>query len=138
MKTEYPSARDPWLMLLLYGAPLGVVLFGGFLLTSSVGAGIYAMLTGGVIGGIVAALSFPCVYVVSDVGVRIRCGIFDEDVPLAKIRSVKPSWSLWAAPALSLRRVKITFDHGSCLISPRDREGFIADLEARLKAHRPE
>jgi hypothetical protein len=71
MKTEYPSAWDPWLMLLLYGAPLGVVLFGGFLLTSSVGAGIYAMLTGGVIGGIVAALSFPCVYVVSDVGVRI-------------------------------------------------------------------
>jgi hypothetical protein len=59
-------------------------------------------------------------------------------VPLAKIRSVKPSWSLLAAPALSLRRVKITFDHGSCLISPRDREGFIADLEARLKAHRPE
>jgi hypothetical protein len=138
MKTEYPSARAPWLITVLCGVPAGVVLFGGFLLTRSVGAGIYMMLTGGVIGGIVAALSFPCYYVVSDAGVRIKSGIGDEEVPLAKIRKVEPSWSPWAAPALSLRRVKITLDHGSCLISPRDREAFIADLEARLKAHRPE
>lgn len=124
-------------MTLLCGVPVGVVLLGAFLLTRSAGAGIYVMLTGGVVGLITAALSFPCYYAVSDAGVRIKCGMGDEDVPWAKIRRIEPSWSPWAAPALSLRRVKLTLDHGSRLISPRDREAFIADLETRLKAHRP-
>ena len=84
METKYPSARDPWLMTLLCGVPVGVVLSGVFLLTRSAGAGIYAMLTGGVVGLITAALSFPCYYVVSDAGVRIKCGLGDDDVPLAK------------------------------------------------------
>ncbi|MSU52968.1 MAG: hypothetical protein CK538_05240 [Opitutia bacterium] len=121
-----------------FGTPVAVVVFGGFSLSKSMGLGIYVMLTGGVIFGLVAAFSLPCFYVVSDAGVRIKCGVFDEDLPLAKIRKIELSWSPLSAPALSLRRAKITLEDGTRLVSPREREAFIADLEARLKIQRVE
>jgi hypothetical protein len=132
MKTEYPSRIDPWLAIVLVGAPLIVVAAGVFTLTNSVGAGIVTIITGLIVGGMIAALSIPCVYTLTDESLKIKSGMLEDEVPLRKIRGAEKSSSLWSAPALSLRRIKITLEDGSRSISPKDRDGFIIDLEARL------
>ena len=132
MRTEYLSRIDSWLAIVLIGAPLLVVAAGVFTLTSSLGAGIVTMITGLIVGGMIAALSLPCVYTLTDESLKIKSGMLEDEVPLRTIRRAEKSSNLWSAPALSLRRVKITLDDGSRFISPKDRDGFITDLEARL------
>ena len=131
MKTEYPSRGDSC-AIVLFGAPLIVVAVGVYTMTESVGAGIVAIVTGLLAGGVIAALSVPCLYTLTDDSLKIKSGMLEDEVPLRKIRSAEKSSSVWSAPALSLRRVKITLEDGSRVISPKDRDGFIADLEARL------
>lgn len=133
MKTVYPSRVDSWLALVLAGTPLAVVTVGVFTLNKSPGAGIVAIVMGIFIGGLIAALSIPCVYTLGDDSLRIKSGILEEVIALREIRGAEQSFSLWSAPALSLQRVKITLADGSRVISPRDRDGFIADLHARLR-----
>lgn len=133
MKTEYPSRVDSWLAIVMGGVPLIVIAVGVFTLTTSVGAGIVAIITGLVVGGVIAALSIPCVYTLTDDSLKIRSGLLEDEVPLRKIRGAEKSGSLWSAPALSLRRVKVTLEDGVRVISPQDRDGFIADLDTRLR-----
>jgi hypothetical protein len=135
--TVYPSAIDAWLIVVLVAAPLSIVATGTVLLTRSTGAGLILILSGMLVGALIAALSVPCRYTLTSAQLRVRCGIIDDTVPLSKIRSVEASNSAWSAPALSLRRVKINLDDGFRLISPKERDLFIADLHARLAARAP-
>jgi hypothetical protein len=45
------------------------------------------------------------------------------------------AWN-WLAPALSLQRVRIDHDRRSMLVSPMQRDRFIAELTARAAATR--
>jgi hypothetical protein len=132
MNKKYPSAVDLWFAAFLIGTPLAIVVFGAFTLNRSAVAGIITIIAGVLIGILMAAFAIPCVYTLTDQSLKIKCGILEDDVPLTKIRKTERSSSTWSAPALSLRRVKITLDDGFRLISPRDRDGFIADLAARI------
>lgn len=132
MKKDYPSRVDFWLAAILIAAPLGSITAGVFTLPKNFGAGMVALLSGVLVGVLVLLLAIPCIYTLSDDSLKIRCGLLEEDLPLHKIRRVEKSRSLWSAPALSLRRVKITLDGDYRLISPKDREGFIADVNLRL------
>jgi len=65
----------------------------------------------------------------------VRSGPFRWTVPLDEIRSVRPSRSLWSSPALSLDRIQIDYGRGrSLLVSPRDRDGFLAAIQRRIGA----
>lgn len=133
MKTEYPSRIDSWLAVVLVGAPLIVVAVGVFTLTNSVGGGLIMIITGLTVAGLIAALSIPCVYTLTEDSLKIKSGMLEDEIPLRKIRGAEKSGSTWSAPALSLQRVKITLEEGSCVISPKDRDRFIADLAVRLE-----
>jgi|GEM_PF-2813548 len=85
---------------------------------------------------------FPCRYTLTDRGLLIQCGIgaiIEEEIAYEKITDVSLSWNLLAAPALSLKRVKIKCEGrrwNFALVSPTDRHGFIAELNRR-RALRP-
>jgi hypothetical protein len=132
MKNEYPSAVDSWLAAVLISAPLAIVICGLLTVTQSIGAGIFAIVAGLGVGGLIAILAIPCRYTLTEESLRIKCGLLEEEIPLGKIGKAERSSSAWAAPALSLKRVKLTVEDGYRLISPRDRDEFIADLESRL------
>ena len=132
MKKEYRSAIDLWLVAVLVGAPFAIVAFGAFSLAKSISFGIGVMIFGGFIGALIAVFSIPCVYTLTDERLKIKCGLLEDNVPLATIKKAEKSSSTRSAPALSLRRVKITLEDGYRLISPKDRDGFIADLTARI------
>lgn len=130
---KYPSAVDAWLAAILVGVPLALLVTGiALLFLLPAGAGGAFILSALGVGGLITALAWPCEYLLSEQGLRIRCGLLVEDIPLHRIRGAEKSGSLWSAPALSIRRVRVVLDHGSRVISPRDRDGFIRDLQARL------
>lgn len=59
----------------------------------------------------------------------IRCGPFRWTVPLREIRAVTPTRNPLSSPALSLDRLRIDYGRGSSvMISPRDKDRFLADL----------
>lgn len=133
MNTVYPSRVDWWLAVLLIGAPVLVVALGFHTLTQSIGAGAILIVSGLAIGALIAALACPCIYTLTDEHLTIRAGLLEETLPLPRIRAVAKSSNPLSAPALSLQRIKLTLDDGYRLISPRERDVFMADLEARLR-----
>lgn len=132
MQIEYPSRVDASLALLLTAAPAIPIALGLYLLRVSVTGGLYVIGTGVLVGAIIALLSIPCRYTLGDCILTIRCGLWREDIPLRQIRRVTKSRSVLSAPALSLQRVRITHAEGTCIISPRDRDAFMAELISRL------
>ena len=130
---KYPSAIDTWLAAILIGAPLLVIGNGIFTLSKSTSAGLILIGVGLTISIIMALFAFPCYYIIGDCSVKIKCGIIEEDLPLEKIQLVEKSSSFLSAPALSLRRVKISLDDGFRLVSPKDRDGFIEILKQKIQ-----
>lgn len=96
-------------------------------------AAIVLILVGVFMGLVVAALSYPCVYILRDNALKIKKGIGEERVEFRDIKSVVPITSVWAAEALSIHRVRIDCGSSSFIISPKDREQFILDITARIK-----
>ena len=136
---SYESKIDAWLAALV-GAAICMTIFSGFTagssdteaLVSSVVA-LIVMVT--IIGG----LAYPCRYVLEPDHLLISSGLlFRQRIAYREITGVEPSSNPFAAPALSLRRVKITYGRRYQLVSPRERDEFIAALRARARlAHAP-
>lgn len=136
-RSAYPSRIDAWLVIVI-AAAIVLVLAQGVLLRHT--APVAALLAFGVAvftGLIVATMTMPCRYELEADHLLIRCGLIRQRIDYADITGIAPSRSLVSAPALSLRRVKIRFTHGVQLVSPREREAFIADLQQRVDAARP-
>ena len=142
----YKSAVDLWVLAIMIGVPLAVILTGVsisfglyfFHWHENIGrfVGVFLMGTGIVTGGLIATFTFPCCYVLTEAELFIRCGVYKLVLPYSKIQRLELSCSLWNAPALSVNRVKIVHDGGFCLVSPKNRSEFIADLQARLPVPR--
>ena len=72
-------------------------------------------------------------YRFTDADLLVRSGPFRWRVPLREITSVRPSRDLLSSPALSLDRLRIDYAKRSfILISPRERDEFLRDLESRI------
>lgn len=67
----------------------------------------------------------------------MRCRIRKWQVPIAGITGITPTSNPLSSPALSLDRLRIDYGRGkSLMISPKNKEQFIRDLEARRRALR--
>jgi hypothetical protein len=71
-------------------------------------------------------------YALTDHLLVVESGPFRWRVPIREIKSVTPTRSALSSPALSLDRLRIEYgDSRSILVSPRDREAFLRELDAR-------
>ena len=71
-------------------------------------------------------------YLIDATSLVIRSGPFHWLVPLREIRSVRPTRDPHSGPALSFDRLRIEYSGGRViLISPREKEEFLADLARR-------
>ena len=80
-------------------------------------------------------LLFATDYTLDAVDLRVRCGPFKWRIPLRDIRAVTATHNPLSSPALSLDRLRI--DYGplkSVMISPADKERFLAELERRRRS----
>lgn len=71
-------------------------------------------------------------YVIDNRILLVRSGPFRWRIPLNEIRSIEPTRNPLSSPALSLDRLRIVYGKNrACMVSPSDREGFIAEIERR-------
>ncbi len=132
MGTRYRSKVDMWMVALL-GLATAAPLYGcAVVLRGGEAAAMAIMLSVTVFTlGLMAWVFFGTHYTLSREILDIRSGPFRWQVPIAKIKDVKPSRSVLSAPAFSTDRLEIVYgSHESVQISPRDRERFLKELSS--------
>jgi len=130
----YPSRIDAWLVVILV-ATIGIVLAQAastYARSPAESLISFAILAATLI--LCALIGYPCEYTLTETQLVVRSGLVRRRIAYRNITAVEPSRSLWAAPALSLRRVKVSFSGRFQLVSPRERERFIDDLQRRVSA----
>lgn len=131
---RYRSRVDWWLGLLIVAVPATSLV--AALALHADGQHGEALIAWAVLAGVLvlyAAVVWPVEYVLERDALVIRFGIVRSRVPYRSIRSVRPSRSLLASPALSLNRLAI--DTGAALpvtISPADASGFLDAIAGRV------
>jgi hypothetical protein len=139
--TVFPTKVDWWLrpllVLPLFGA--GMSLYTGYtrhdpttLLVSVAVLGTYGLIMG--------LIAWPIRYTVGPSGLEVRFGVVRRRFPWERVIAMELSTNPLSSPAMSLDRIAVHYrrDDGSTgqvLISPPDREAFLAEC-ARTRAQR--
>ena len=125
----YHSKTTPWLVAVMV---LALVVLANALWTawhesSTTEFAITAPLI--VLGMALVLSGFRVRYWIADSVLYVRASLFRWTIPVDSIISVKPSRSWMSAPALSTDRLEILHKRGTVMISPREREAFLRELE---------
>ena len=132
--TIYRSAVDLWVALMLLMTPAAAILFSAMLVRQGRAAdAMTVFLVGAGLLLLTILCTFPCRYTILIDTLSIRCGVLCYQVPLSEIKQLEKSVSLRSGPALSLRRVLVATEKRKYLLSPKDREGFMAELQAAME-----
>ena len=130
----FPSRVDAWLVAVLLFAllsPLAAVFLVGANLVFAAVSVLITLL-------VVVLLLVPCRYTLEAEHLLIRCGLIRQRIAYRDITGVTTSGSVLSAPALSLKRVKLSYGRkghtSSQLVSPRDRDVFMQALRERVQA----
>lgn len=126
----FRSAVDWWFYAVVIGAAVVTVsALVPVFTTGRAGAIALSVLAVAASFGLVLWMMLATYYRVDGETLSVRSGPFHWTIPLAQIRSVKPSRSPLSSPALSLDRIEITYGADrSLMVSPKDRQGFLAAI----------
>jgi PH (Pleckstrin Homology) domain-containing protein len=131
---RFESKRDLWIVLYTRVAP--------FVLLAVISAFEYARghnMRGPLAGLIVIVIAEVFLigpilrsiyYVIDGDTLLISGGIARWRVPIRSIRSITPTRSILSSPALSLDRLRIEYDGKRIMVSPEEKQRFIAALKA--------
>ena len=130
---SFRSRVDPLLVAITFG-PVVVVL--GVLVRQGLQRGampsMVATLTLGLALGLVSWIFLDTGYRITSEALLVRSGPLRMTVPLSDLRTARRTRSILSAPALSLRRLELTYGSGKVVvISPLDETGFLTALKAR-------
>ena len=132
MATVYRSKIDVWLIVVLAVA-IVVSLLAALTVLSvrSPAAWSVAAFTAIIGAGLPLWLLLSTHYTLGHGQLVVRSGPFKWRIPVAEITSITPTSNLLSSPALSLDRLRIDYGVGkSVMISPRNKEKFVKDIEA--------
>ena len=119
----FPSKRDWWLGLLIWG----LVLLAAVPALLKPGKGQFIIMIAVIL--FVGWVWFGTGYEISDDELRIRCGPFRQRIPLQEIKEIRKTRSPLSAPACSLDRMEIGYGKSKrVMISPADKENFIKTI----------
>jgi membrane protein YdbS with pleckstrin-like domain len=135
--TVYQSAVDGWIAAMLLMSPVLAAGLGAYLqLDGRPGDAMILFISGVATLLVTAAFTVPCRYTMLDDALSVRCGIIFYQIPFDQIQNVQPSRTLLSGPALSMRRVIVATKQRRYILSPRERDEFIKDLEGSCKMTR--
>ena len=132
----YRSAIDLWVPVLLLMTPVTATFFAVMLIRQGRAADAMTLfLMGAGLLIVTGMFTLPCRYTILEDTLSIRCGVLFYQIPFADIQRVERSASLRSGPALSVRRVLVETKSRKYLVSPKDRDAFIADLQGAIDAN---
>lgn len=130
MKKIYKSKIDTWLLLVL----VSVMAISAYACADVIQsrAGLWPLFVIAGLGIIVPLwLLLGTQYLLEAEQLTVRAGPFKWRIPLAEITKIAPTRNPLSSPALSLDRLRIEYGRGKfVLVSPRDKEQFVRDIEA--------
>lgn len=124
MKTTYTSKVDAWLLVVIIVCllPIFTLLYSELSIISVLVA-VFTLVT-------VCVPVFSIRYVVGDGELIIKWGfIVSQRYPINSIRSIRRTHTMLSAPAASLDRLEICFEHDSVIVSPKRKLAFIDQLQ---------
>jgi len=127
----YRSKIDAWLAVVIGGAMAAVVVACVELIARNPPAmmvQLFAILVAGI--GLPTWILVSTRYQLTREALLVRCGPGRWRIPLQDIKRVTPSRNWASSPALSLDRLCIEYGSRALLISPRDADAFLRDLDA--------
>jgi hypothetical protein len=133
-KLVFKSKVDAWLGGLLGVQGIALAGVGLALLVYGPGGRISIVMAAVLLAGatLVASTLAWTQYSFDDVTLVVRSGPFAWRVPIWEVTGVKPMNQMLSGPALSRDRLQIDYgEDRSILVSPADKQGFLAALEAR-------
>ena len=136
METVYRSKTDVWLIA-LFSITMIASLSGALvmLLTGTLTAWIVAACVAIVGVGLPLWLLLSTRYVLGRGQLQVLSGPFKWRIPVANITAITPTSSPLSNPALSLDRLRVDYGVGkSVMISPRNKQQFVKDVEAARAA----
>jgi len=134
---RYPSRIDGVLIVALAGVPaaLMLALAGGVLALPAVARAV-VLLAMGCLFGLLLWTFAATHYSIDADSLTVRSGPMRWVIALSQIESVTPTRDARSGPALSLDRLCIRYDGGrEMLISPREKDAFLRDLESARQKH---
>jgi membrane protein YdbS with pleckstrin-like domain len=136
MPAIYRSKVDIWLFVVLAFAALAALYSAAQTMAAGTTGSILVAVLVALVGvGLPLWLLFSTRYTLEATYLLAQSGPFKWVVPLADIKSITPSNNPLSSPALSLDRLRIDYGKGRMLlISPRDKEQFLQDVEAARRA----
>ena len=138
---KYPTKVDRWLavvMAISAFVPVSIAVVSllslGIASPATWGPALLAML----VIGTVAAVTLPTYYEVQSDRLIVRSGLLQWTIRLDEILSVRPTSNPLSSPAWSLDRLEVRSRREgkdqTLLISPKHREAFLRELQARASA----
>jgi membrane protein YdbS with pleckstrin-like domain len=127
----HKSKADAWLVAVLAVA-IVASLFGAAVVLAEGSATSLALAAfiAGVGAGLPIWLLLTTRYTLHGDQLIVQSGPFRWRVPVAEITGITPTSNPLSSPALSLDRLRIDYRRGaSLMISPRDKDKFLSDLE---------
>ncbi|MDM5317009.1 PH domain-containing protein [Fictibacillus sp. b24] len=131
---KYPSKKDVWLGLILWGSigyGLYISTMALFAENASVSGIIITVLINLLLILFIGWVWFTTYYILDEKELVIRCGPINKRIPYREISSAHKTWNPLSSPALSLKRINITYQFGMALISPKNRDPFLRELSER-------
>ena len=133
MTRSFKSKVDTWIAVVAIGPSLLIVPIVALVVwragEMTLGTGIVLALVWLLGVGLPLWVFLSTTYEITEDTLRVRSGPLRDQVRLKDITHVATSRSWESAPALSLRRLRITFSGGRTVtISPADERGFLATL----------
>jgi len=131
---RYRSRVDALLIVALLGVPLALFMsLGSGLLGLPIGLRLATLLPLIVLFTLMLWSLLATHYTIDADNLTVRSGPMRWVIALSQIESVAPTRDARSGPALSLDRLRICYGGGrQILISPKDKEAFIRDLERGL------
>jgi len=132
MTIVYKSKTDTWLLAVL-ALSIAVSLFAAIatLFAGTAAAWPVAAFIAVIGVGLPIWLLLSTRYTLESHQLKVHSGPFKWHIKVADITSITPSSNPLSSPALSLDRLRINYGSGrSLMISPRNKEQFIRDIEA--------
>ena len=131
---EYRSRVDWWIGALLIAiAGLVPIFLVGALLGSGLAptARVTMLASAGFLASMLTGLVWPVRYRFAPNELVVRSGLLRQRIRYADITSVEPTRAAWSSPALSLDRQRIRYRGTWLMVSPADRDSFLAELRQR-------
>ena len=135
INTIFTSKIDFWLAFLILGSSLLLVLvpvWEWMYNNSSVRRIIFISLFTIPTALLLLVLFFNIKYTLTADTLLVKNGFSTQSISLKDITNITPTSSTLSAPALSLDRIKIRYEGGSIVISPKDKDRFYHAIQERV------